>query len=359
MGAGLFQRKSTAHVTFTPASQIQVRPRRRRALGRDRLTLAFSVLLLLVVVSGATRLSLWPWNHAPITRGPVAQAHATGATTSASAPSGPMEASQSLLNPPYSWDYQWAAAHPAVGAPNVRAKTALLVDLDNRRVLFSRLAHTPMAPASTTKLTTAMVALDHADADATETVPDEAVSVEPNLMGLSAGEQLTVRELLYGLMLDSGNDAAETLAATTMNKRQSFIRAMNLKAAAMGLTDTHFVNPSGLDDGQQMTSAHDLALTAAYLYGHYPVIAEVVATRQETLPFSSLHKAFFPTNLNKMLWTYPGAIGFKTGLTDNAGQVFVGGAHRGNRTLVVVEMDDPLIFTDAAALMDYGFRREG
>jgi D-alanyl-D-alanine carboxypeptidase (penicillin-binding protein 5/6) len=319
--------------------------------------LGSSVLVLLVVVFGATHLSLWHRTPA-ITPAPVARAQAAEGRAAPVA-SGPIDAGQSLLNPPYSWDYRWGAAHPALGAPSVRAKTALLVDVDNRHVLFNRLPHAPMAPASTTKLTTAMVALDHADADSTVTVPDEAINVEPNLMGLSAGEQLTVRELLYGLMLDSGNDAAETLAATTMPKRQSFIRAMNLKAAALGLTDTHFVNPSGLDDGQQMTSAHDLALTAAYLYQHYPAIADVVATKQETLPYSSLHKAFYPTNLNKMLWTYPGAIGFKTGLTDNAGQVFVGGAHRGNRTLVVVEMDDPLIFTDAAALLDYGFRREG
>jgi D-alanyl-D-alanine carboxypeptidase (penicillin-binding protein 5/6) len=134
---------------------------------------------------------------------------------------------------------------------------------------------------------------------------------------------------------------------------------MNVKAAALGLTDTRFANPSGLDDPNQYSSAHDLALSAAYLYQHYPFLAQVVSTKQETLPYSSHHKAFFPTNFDKLLWTYPGAIGFKTGLTDAAGQVFVGGAHRGSHTLLTVEMDDPLIFTDAAALLDYGFRREG
>jgi D-alanyl-D-alanine carboxypeptidase len=323
------------------------------------LILALSVLLLLALAWGAGHLSLSPPGHPISTREQPAPGRAATRATGTGVPSGPMEASHSLLNPTYSWDYQWGAAHPAVGAPNVRARTALLVDVDNRHVLFTRLPHTPMAPASTAKLTTAMVALDHAEADATVTVPDDVINVEPNVMGLGAGEQLTVRELLYGLLLDSGNDAAETLAATTMARRQSFIRAMNLKAAALGLTDTHFVNPSGLDEAQQMTSAHDLALTTAYLYQHYPLIDEVVTTRQETLPYSSLHKAFFPTSLNKMLWTYPGAIGFKTGLTDDAGQVFVGGAHRGSRTLVVVEMNDPFIFTDAAALLDYGFRREG
>jgi D-alanyl-D-alanine carboxypeptidase len=274
--------------------------------------------------------------------------------------SDPNEAAASLLAPAYSWDYRWADSHPPLGVPAVRAKSAVLVDLDSRHVLFSRLPHARMPLASTTKLTTAMVALDHASPDATLTVPAGATTVEPNVMGLSAGEQLTVRELLFGLMLDSGNDAAETLAGATMaGGREAFVRAMNVKAAALGLTDTHFVNPSGLDDGGQYSSAHDLALTAAYLYQHYPVLAQVVSTKQETLPYSNMHKAFFPINLDKLLWTYQGAIGFKTGLTDAAGQVFVGGAHRGSHTLVTVEMDDPLIFTDAAALLDYGFRREG
>jgi D-alanyl-D-alanine carboxypeptidase len=234
------------------------------------------------------------------------------------------------------------------------------VDVDSRHVLFDRKSHIRMPLASTTKLTTAMVALDQASPDTVVTVPPEAVNVEPNVMGLSAGEQLTVRELLYGLLLDSGNDAAETLAATVVDGgRKAFLRAMNVKSTALGLTDTHFVNPSGLDDPGQYSSAHDLALTAAYLYEHYPVIEEVVTTKQQALAYGPGHKAFFPYNLNKLLWTYPGAIGFKTGLTDAAGDVFVGGAHRGNHTLVVVEMNDPLIFTDAAALLDYGFRRAG
>src|ERR1700737_1706241 len=215
MGAGLFQRKSTAHVTFTPASQIRVRPRRRRARSWGALRPAFLILLLGVVPWAVPPLPLGPGSRALPTPGPVVPAHATRATTIAGAPSGPAEASQSLLNPPYSWDYQWGADHPAIGAPAVRARTAVLVDIDNRHVLFRRLPHAPMAPASTAKLTTAMVALDHSGADATVTVPEAAISVEPNVMGLSTGEQLTVHELLYGLMLDSGNDAAETLAAPT------------------------------------------------------------------------------------------------------------------------------------------------
>jgi D-alanyl-D-alanine carboxypeptidase len=325
--------------------------------------LAASVLLLAAVAWGATHVSLAP-HSAPAAALPVpgeaAAAHADQGKPAVLAASDPREASQALLNPPYSWDYRWLAAHPAVGVPANRAAAALLVDVDSRHVLFDRKSHARMPLASTTKLTTAMVALDNVGPDTTVTVPAEAVNVEPNVMGLSAGEQLTVRELLYGLLLDSGNDAAETLAATTLvGGRRAFLKAMNVKSAALGLTDTQFVNPSGLDDPEQYSSAHDLALTAAYLYQHYPVIEKVVTTKEEALSYGPSHKAFYPYNLNKMLWTYPGAIGFKTGLTDAAGEVFVGGAHRGSHTLVVVEMNDPLIFTDAAALLDYGFRRAG
>jgi D-alanyl-D-alanine carboxypeptidase (penicillin-binding protein 5/6) len=358
MGAGLYQRRSAARVTFTPASQPYVRRRSRGARRRDLLVLLTALGLVAAAVWTATHLRLASPIHAealvPLSAG------AAKVELPVFAASGPSEAAQSLLAPPYSWDYRWAESNPAVGAPAVRARSAVLVDLETRRVLFSRQPHVRRPLASTTKLTTAMVALDHAAPDATVIVPDTATTVEPDVMGLTPGEQLSVRELLYGLLLDSGNDAAETLAVTTTaGGRAAFVHAMNVKAAALGLTDTHFANPSGLDDPNQYSSAHDLALTAAYLYQHYPFLAQVVSTKQETLPYSSHHKAFFPTNFDKLLWTFPGAIGFKTGLTDAAGQVFVGGAQRGSHTLLTVEMDDPLIFTDAAALLDYGFRREG
>ena len=359
MGADLYQRRSAARVTFTPASQLYGRRRRHGAPRRDVLVLFASLAFLAGSIWTATHLGT-TGHSAPAAVGRVAAARIVEPAVPVYAMSDPRAAAEALMSPPYSWDYRWADANPALGAPAVRAKSAILVDIDSRHVLFSRMPHRRMPIASTTKLTTAMVALDHASPDARLVVPDGATNVEPNVMGLSAGETLTVRELLYGLLLDSGNDAAETLAATTTGRgRSDFVRAMNAKAAALGLTDTHFVNPSGLDDSGQFSSAHDLALTAAYLYEHYPLLADVVTTKQETLAYSTDHKAFYPTNLDKLLWTYPGAIGFKTGLTDMAGQVFVGGAHRGSHILVTVEMDDPLIFTDAAALLDYGFRREG
>lgn len=264
-----------------------------------------------------------------------------------------------LLAPPYSWDYRWLESHPATGAPVNRSRAGLMVDLESGHVLFSRNPHLRLAQASTAKLMTAMVALDHADPSIEVIVPPDATKVEPNVMGLTTGETVAVHDLLMGLLLDSGNDAAETLAATTMENREQFLNAMNAKAAAMGLTDTRFANPSGLDDPNQHTSPNDLALTAAYLYQHYPLLEAVVTTKEAGIAGTSLHKAFDPINLNKLLWSYPGAVGFKTGLTDNAGTCLVAGAHRGAHTLLVVELNDPLIFTDATALLDYGFRRAG
>jgi D-alanyl-D-alanine carboxypeptidase (penicillin-binding protein 5/6) len=271
----------------------------------------------------------------------------------------PAPASATLLAAPYSWNYRWLQTHPATGAPANRSHAALMVDLESGHVLYSRNPHARMAQASTAKLMTAMVVLDTADPATEVFVPPDATRVEPNIMGLTAGEKISIHDLLVGLLLDSGNDAAETLALTTAANRNTFLASMNAKAAAMGLTDTHFANPSGLDDPGQYTSPNDEALTAAYLYQHYPLLTQVVTMKEGSIAATSTHKAFDPINLNKLLWSYPGAIGFKTGLTDNAGTCLVAGAHRGAHTLLLVEFDDPLIFTDAAPLLDYGFRRAG
>lgn len=251
-------------------------------------------------------------------------------------------------------DY-WLATHGQAALP-FHGQAAYLVDLDARQVLWERDPETPRAPASLTKLMTAMVAVDDAGSlDYVVTVTKAATQVVPSVMGLSPGERLTVRELLAGLLLDSGNDAAEALAQGIVS-RDRFIRQMNLKAHAIGLTETHFVNPSGLDaDGHQM-SAHDLVHEAAYLDAYYPQIASIAATKDISIPATPDHKAFYPHNLNRMLWTYPGDTGLKTGLTDNAGGCWLATATRGGRHLVVVVLNDTgLSADDAAMLLNYGF----
>ena len=249
----------------------------------------------------------------------------------------------------------WLATH---GQPNlpVHGQAAYLVDLDARQVLWQRDPETSRAPASLTKLITAMVAVDDAGSlDRPIEITKEATNVIPSLMGLTPGEQVTVREVLYGLFLDSGNDAAEALA-TGLVPRDRFIRQMNQKAKSIGLTASHFVNPSGLDAPGHGMSAHDLVHAAAYLDTYYPDLAAIAATRDIAIPATSTHKAFYPHNLNRLLWTYPGATGLKTGLTDNAGGCMLATATRNGRHLIVVVMNATGRSADEAALLlDYGF----
>ena len=279
------------------------------------------------------------------------------ANVAAAGPNG-ATAAVALASPYFHWDYVWGLNHPALDAPKSQARSELLVDLDSQHVLYARNPTARVANASTTKLMTAMVALDSASPDTVVTVPDDATKVEPDHMGLTTGERVKVGDLLYGLLLDSGNDAAETLAMTTLG-REPFIKAMNDKAASLGLQDTHFGNPSGLDDPEQYSSAQDLAIIAGYIYQRYPAIDTAVTTRTQSIIGTSEHKAFFPQNFNKLLWSYPGAIGFKTGQTGNAGTCLVSGARRGDRTLLLVELNDPVIFTDATTMLNFGFARAG
>jgi len=173
-------------------------------------------------------------------------------------------------------------------------------------------------------------------------------------MGLRPGERLTVRELLYGVFLDSGNDAAITLAEAAM-PRASFIASMNAKAAQLGLVDTHFVNPIGLDDPGQYTSAADLARISIELTSRFPVVAAIASTPSLTIPATATHHAYALYNLNQLIRAYPGATGLKTGWTGRAGGCLIATASRGGRHLLVVVMGSPNIFVEAASLLDYGF----
>ncbi|HKW72557.1 MAG TPA: D-alanyl-D-alanine carboxypeptidase family protein [Candidatus Dormibacteraeota bacterium] len=249
----------------------------------------------------------------------------------------------------------WLATH---GQPNlpIHGQAAYLVDLDARQVLWQRDPETGRAPASLTKLITAMVAVDDAGSlDHVVEVMQPATQVIPSLMGITAGERLSVRDLLYGLFLDSGNDAAEALASGIV-PRDRFIRQMNQKAKSIGLTASHFVTPTGLDAPGHGMSAHDLVHAAAYLDTYYPQLAQIAGTKDITIAATSTHKAFSPHNLNRLLWSYPGATGLKTGLTDNAGGCMLATATRGGRHLIVVVLNATLHSTeDAAMLLDYGF----
>jgi D-alanyl-D-alanine carboxypeptidase len=154
--------------------------------------------------------------------------------------------------------------------------------------------------------------------------------------------------------LNSGNDAAITLAEAAM-PRASFIALMNAKAAQLGLVDTHFANPIGLDDPVQYTSAADLARASIALTTRFPDVAAIASTPSLTLPATATHHAYVLYNLNQLIRTYAGATGLKTGWTGRAGGCLIATATRNGRHLLLVVMGSPSIFNEAATLLDYGF----
>ena len=240
--------------------------------------------------------------------------------------------------------------------PVIKARSALLLDVDSGKILFQVDPHGRHAPASLTKVVTALVALDHLRLEQTVTVPASINQLpwDSTRMGLRAGERLTVRALLYGLFLNSGNDAAVTLSEAAM-PQATFIALMNARAATLGMGDTHFVNPIGLDDPAHYTSAADLARAATELLRRFPEVAAMADTPSLTLSATATHHAYALYNLNDLVRTYRGATGLKTGWTGRAGGCLIATATRDGRHLMVVLLASPRIFAEAATLLDYGF----
>ena len=249
----------------------------------------------------------------------------------------------------------WLRTHPIAEFPSIKARAAIVVDLTAGQILYQQDQGTKYADASLTKMMTAMVAADLVPLDTVITVPDAATQVEPNHMGISTGEKLTVRELIDGMMLDSGNDAAEAIAMGIVD-RGAFITFMNQKAAALHLRATHFTNPSGLDEADHYSSAYDLAVMGATLLADYPDLRAIVGSKQISIYSTPVHKAFNPINIDRLLSTYPGAIGIKPGYTGAAGYCLAAAATRNGRTILVVVLGSTQHFTDATTLLDFGFR---
>ncbi|MEK7605561.1 MAG: serine hydrolase [Patescibacteria group bacterium] len=207
--------------------------------------------------------------------------------------------------------------------PDYTAKSVLIYDLTTNKTLFEYNSTARMPMASLTKIMTAIVALENKRDDNTYIVSARALVGEDS-MGLSPGEELSQEELLYGLMLPSGNDAAEVLASNYPAGRTMFIQAMNDKAKALGLVDTHFSNPSGLQgDGMQYTTASDLLVITRYALENFPLFTKVVSTYEYDIPATDQHKAYQLFNETNLLTSYPGVKGVKTGFTPEAGLCLV------------------------------------
>ncbi|CAN5190622.1 hypothetical protein BH09PAT1_BH09PAT1_7540 [soil metagenome] len=208
--------------------------------------------------------------------------------------------------------------------PDFTAASILMYDLTTNKALFEHNSKAQLPMASLTKIMTAIISLESKRSDDMYNVSSSALVGEDS-MGLSVGETLTQEELLYGLMLPSGNDAAEVLADNYPNGgRIAFVQAMNDKAKALGLTDTVFSNPSGLQgDGTQHTTAADLVVITRYALDTFPIFDQVVSTYEHDIPETSTHKAYQLFNETNLLTTYPGVKGVKTGYTPEAGYCLV------------------------------------
>lgn len=215
-----------------------------------------------------------------------------------------------------------------------------------------------MAMASTTKIMTALVVIENNDMDTVVSVPREAVGVEGSSVYLKEGQRITVEQLLYALLLQSANDAAEALAIHTAGNIASFADMMNSRANDIGLADTHFTNPHGLSDDDHYTTASELAKITAEAMKN-DTFRKIVSTYKYTFPVidadekqSASHTV---VNHNKLLRSYSGCIGVKTGFTKASGRCLVSAAERGGTTLIAVTLNAPNDWSDHRQLLDYGF----
>lgn len=254
------------------------------------------------------------------------------------------------------FSYAWLEENPAPSLANFTAKAAFLVELSTETVLYAKNEHEQRAPASTTKILTAVVALENADPSAKVLVSERAASAEPNVMGLQAGEVVTLEILLFGLMLDSGNDAAIAIAEGTLGY-DAFIEVMNARVFELGLLNTKFSNPTGYDEDTlpHYSSAHDLAVIAMYALEWTPEIIDYAGVKHIQFTKTDEHGWYGPQNLNRLLSTYEGTYGLKPGWTPDAAYCLVAVAERKGHHLLAVVLGSSQHFTDAAVLLDYGF----
>ena len=240
------------------------------------------------------------------------------------------------------------------GAVSTSAASSCLIEAQTGEVLFAENADEKRAMASTTKIMTAVLTIEAGDLDREFVVDDYAIMVEGTSMGLQKGDRVSRRDLLYGILLPSGNDAANAAAVSVSGSSSAFVKLMNDKAAELGLKNTHFANPSGLDAKGHYTSARDLASLAAYAMKN-ELFREIVSCKSKKLEYGNPPYPRTLYNSNKMLTKYSGACGVKTGFTDNARRCLVSAAERNGVTLIAVTLSDGNDWNDHINMLDYGF----
>lgn len=235
--------------------------------------------------------------------------------------------------------------------PEVTAQSTFAFDVDSKTVLFEKNPDQEQLPASTTKIMTALVSLNYYPLDAVLKVPS-GMNIDGQKMHLIAGEEITVKNLLYGLLVFSANDAAEVLAYNYPGGKASFIEAMNRKALEMKMVNTRFANPSGLDNQYQKTTARDLSfLTLSVLSNE--TLMEIVGTKRITVTNVDGTIPHRLGNINELLGTVPGVLGVKTGWTENAGENLVTYIDRDNKKVIIVLLGSTDRFGETKTLIDW------
>ena len=237
-------------------------------------------------------------------------------------------------------------------APFVSAKSAIIVDAKLGNVMFEKNSNFRPLSASTTKLMTALVALEKCS-------PENIITVGPvntngTQMGLASGDQVTVETLLYGMLMASGNDAAYVLASSCAESYDAFVNLMNERARKLEMANTHFDNPAGFDSDYNFSTAADLAKLAKDAVAN-PLISKIVATKTIVLSDVSGIKTYYVENINKLLGEVDGVEGVKTGHTEAAGEILLTKATRAGNTIIVVVLDSQDRFDDSKKLIEWAF----
>ena len=237
-------------------------------------------------------------------------------------------------------------------ALSLSGKSSIVICADTNQVLFGENIHEKMGMASTTKIMTAIIALEYGNISDTVLVSQNASLQEGSSIYLKAGDKISLHNLLYGLMLNSGNDAAMAIAEHISKDKEAFVHLMNKKAEELGLSDTHFENPSGLPHKNHYSSAYDMAILMSYAMKN-ETFADIVATKEYKI--ENNNSVTYLKNHNKLLWQYPYATGGKTGYTKSCGRCFVSCAKKDGVSIIAVTLDAPNDWDDHMKLLDLGF----
>jgi len=250
--------------------------------------------------------------------------------------------------------YDWYRENQ--GTIGLTAKSAIVIDPNNGDILYAKNEHEKLPPASIAKILTLTIVLENMKLDSLCTVSQNAADTQPNKITMKAGEEMKVEDLIYGLMMISANDAAEVLAECFPEGREKFIEKMNEKVKELGLTDSNFVDPSGLNDETQYSSAFDMATITRYLLNTRPESIKYLGRKEDYSVYPTDHnESHYWYQISHLLKTFAGMEGAKTGYTHIAKNTYVGIVKKGEKRIVIVYLAAETTTSDATTLIEYGF----